>query len=335
MIKLKTKKYPIFISDNKLNSLNSLIKNVYNNKEIFIITDQNVYDLYNEEISSVFKNYKLIFYVLKPGETSKSFTEYKKTINFLIEKGIKKDHLIIGLGGGVVGDLAGFVAGTLLRGIDFIQIPTTLLAMVDSSIGSKTGIDLELGKNLVGVFKDPLLIFIDTHFLNTLTEIEYSNGLAEAIKMALIRDKTLFYKIKNNPILSIDDIVKTIKIKLKIVNKDPYEKGIRRLLNFGHTYGHAIEKAHNYEMKHGVAISYGMLISLSEGINKGITNPLIYDEIKEVLLKYNLVKEPLLKKEDYQKYIKLDKKHLSDGLKFVYITDIGNGIIKNEVINHD
>lgn len=335
MIKLKTKNYNILIRENLIDNFDSLIKAIYKKDEIFIITDQNVFELYEKKITKSLNSFKANFHVIKPGELSKTFYVYEETIKSLINKGIKKDHLIIGLGGGVVGDLAGFIAGTIYRGIDFIQIPTSLLAMVDSSIGSKTGIDLEYGKNLVGVYKDPKVILIDPLFLNTLSIEEYNNGLAEVIKMALIRDNVLFYNIKNKDKLSVDDIVRAINIKRKIIKKDPYEKKLRMLLNFGHTFGHAIELESNFKIKHGTAISYGMLISIQEGIKRGITKKYIYDDVKDLLLKHNLVKEPLILKDKYLKYLKHDKKNLSSGLNFIFINDIGKSVIKSEVTFND
>ena len=236
MIKLKTKNYNILIKDNLISDFDNQIKKVYKNKNIFIITDQNVYDLYYKSIKKSLISFNVYFHVIKPGETSKSFEEYQNTISSLIKQGIKKDHLIIGLGGGVIGDLAGFVSGTIFRGVKFIQIPTSLLAMVDSSIGSKTGIDLSVGKNLVGVFKDPIAVLIDPLFLNTLPIDEYKNGFAEVIKMALIKDKQLFHDVKDKEKLDVSDIVKAINIKRVIIKKDPYEKYERMLLNFGHTF---------------------------------------------------------------------------------------------------
>lgn len=331
MIKLKTKNYNILIKDNLISDFDNQIKKVYKNKDIFIITDQNVYDLYYKNIKKILISFNVYFHVIKPGETSKSFEEYQNTISSLIKQGIKKDHLIIGLGGGVIGDLAGFVSGTIYRGVKFIQIPTSLLAMVDSSIGSKTGIDLSVGKNLVGVFKDPIAVLIDPLFLNTLPIDEYKNGFAEVIKMALIKDKQLFYNVKDKEKLDVSDIVKAINIKRVIIKKDPYEKYERMLLNFGHTFGHAIEQESNYAIKHGVAISYGMLISIEEGIKRGLTKDYIFDEVKEVLLKHNLVKEPLITKNKYLKIIKTDKKNLSSGLNFIYLLDVGKATIKSGV----
>ncbi|HHY97029.1 MAG TPA: 3-dehydroquinate synthase, partial [Acholeplasma sp.] len=222
------------------------------------------------------------------------------------------------------------------RGGSFIQIPTSLLAMVDSSIGSKTGIDLDEGKNLVGAFYDPKAVFIDPIFLETLPEEEYKNGLAEVLKAGLIDDVSLFEYLKEYEKLTIDEIIKAIQVKQRIVTKDPFEKHERMYLNFGHTFGHAIEKHFQYAIKHGVAVSYGMLFSLEEGIKRGITkDKTLYDETKTILLRLGLINEPILDKKQFIKYLQFDKKHLADGLRFVFLEDKGNPIIQKGVVFND
>jgi 3-dehydroquinate synthase len=268
------------------------------------------------------------FVSIKPGEKSKSYEVYLNTIEKLIAKGIKRNHLLIALGGGVIGDLTGFIAATLYRGISFIQIPTTLLAQVDSSIGGKVGIDLKEGKNLIGSFYTPKFVLIDPNFLETLNPREYHQGIAEMIKAGLIKNKALFDYFKTNDRVTEKEILMALDVKKEIVLKDPFEKHERMLLNFGHTYGHAIERKFNYETyKHGEAISYGMLLAIEEGIRQDLTPTYVYDEVKEVLLNIGLVKEPFFKKETLDSYILTDKKHTSKAFHFICLKDVGQSVI--------
>lgn len=327
-MRISMQDYDIMIGKQSINNLENSIKAIYDATDIFIVTDDHVFDLYHEKMTSILKSYHLHFVSIKPGEKSKSYKVYLDTIEKLIEKGIKRNHLLIALGGGVVGDLTGFIAATLYRGIPFIQIPTTLLAQVDSSIGGKVGIDLKEGKNLIGSFYTPKFVIIDPDFLETLNDREYRQGIAEMIKAGLIRDKNLFDYFKENIRVSEKEILMALQVKREIVLKDPFEKNERMLLNFGHTYGHAIEKKFKYETyKHGEAISYGMLIALEEGINQKITPAYLYDEVKEVLIKQQLVQEPFFKKEDLELYILTDKKNTSKDFHFICLKDIGNSVI--------
>ncbi|WP_026399670.1 3-dehydroquinate synthase [Acholeplasma equifetale] len=335
-MKLVLKNYNILIQNHLLNQLNLEIKKLYQHQDIFIITDENLYKIYHDTLKKELYDFHIHFVVIKPGEHSKSLKTYQEVVSKLIDLGMRRNHLMIAFGGGVVGDLAGFVAATLYRGVSFIQIPTSLLAMVDSSIGSKTGIDLDEGKNLVGAFYDPKVVFIDPIFLETLPEEEYKNGLAEVLKAGLIDDVSLFEYLKKYEKLTIDEIIKAIQVKQRIVTKDPFEKHERMYLNFGHTFGHAIEKHFQYAIKHGVAVSYGMLFSLEEGIKRGITkDKTLYDETKTILLRLGLINEPILDKKQFIKYLQFDKKHLADGLRFVFLEDKGNPIIQKGVVFND
>jgi 3-dehydroquinate synthase len=316
--------YDIMIESNGLKNLRQYIKNIYEGTEIFVITDQIVFNLYHEMLIESLLDYKLSFVLVPNSEKAKSLKVYQETVETLIEKGIKRSHLMISFGGGVVGDLTGFIASTLFRGISYVQIPTTLLAQVDSSIGGKVGIDLKEGKNLLGSFYNPKLVLIDPMFLNTLPKLEYANGLAEMIKAGLIGDKKLYHYLLEHETVTENEIKDAILVKRNLVLLDPYDKKERMLLNFGHTFGHAIEKKHNYETyKHGQAISYGMLIALNIGINLGETKKELYDEVKELLIKRELVKEPLLDLNDYKDLIVFDKKNLNDGLHFILVTKVG------------
>lgn len=320
-MKFKIEDYEIVIKENLFLEFNQEIAKHYQGNKIFIVTDLNLFKIYEKDLINNLSKYELEFVVVESGEQSKSLTTYERVCKNLIHKGIRRNHLILAFGGGVIGDLTGFIAGTLLRGIPFIQVPTSLLAMVDSSIGGKTGIDLKEGKNLIGSFNNPKSVLIDPLFLNTLSEDEYRNGLAEVLKAGIIKDYSIVEYLKYNDKLSTNEIIKAIEVKRSIVTIDPFEKNERMYLNFGHTFGHAIELHYDYAIKHGVAISYGMLISLKEGIKRGITKDNIFEEIKSILLRLKLVKEPLLLKDDFIHLISTDKKNLSDGLRFVFIKD--------------
>jgi 3-dehydroquinate synthase len=329
MIKIDMSDYNIIIDEGLFSNLNQHIPHFYHSKKLFVITDDNVFTIYNQHIQSAFKDFTYEIISTKPGEESKSLNNYETIIKKCLDVGIKRDDLIIALGGGVVGDLAGFIASTLYRGIDFIQIPTTLLAMVDSSIGGKTGINLDIGKNLIGSFYQPKAVLIDPHFLDTLEPLEYQNGVAEMIKAGLIGDPELFESLRSHNNVSLIDIERSILVKKDLVTKDPFDHKERMYLNFGHTFGHAIEAKENYKIKHGVAISYGMLIALNVGIEKDITPKDLYVTLFDMLKTRRLIEEAVIEKEDVLPYIKFDKKHDSEGLKFVLIKMIGTPLVIN------
>jgi 3-dehydroquinate synthase len=321
--------YSIYIEDKGLENLSKYIEEVYDYKDVFVVTDQTVYKLYHQRLIDALPDFRISFVIIEDGEKSKSIEVYQKTIEKLIEQGMKRNHLLISLGGGVVGDLAGFVAATLYRGVSYIQIPTTLLAQVDSSIGGKVAIDLKEGKNLIGAFYNPKFVLIDINFLKTLEKREYANGLAEMIKAGLIGDKKLYNYILENETVGIEEITRAIHVKREVVLADPFDHKERMYLNFGHTFGHAIEKKHRYDLyKHGEAISYGMLIALEIGVHLNETKPELYEEVKNLLIKRGLVKEPLLQLNDYKDEIKTDKKNLADGFHFILVTRVGEVKIK-------
>ncbi len=264
-----TTKYNIHIYDKKLPK-NAIDNHIGKNNKILIITDSGVPKKFLDELKKNIKNNNLYFLILQNGERSKSFITYQKIINKLIQYKFDRSDLLIAFGGGVVGDITGFVASSYLRGIKYIQIPTTLLAQVDSSVGGKTAINVKEGKNLIGAFYNPHLVLISTYFLSTLSEREFKSGLGEVVKYALIGNKKLKKIIEKNPIEIIQRkssilkviIEESIKTKSKIVTQDERESGIRAILNFGHTFGHAIEAKNNYKkITHGAAITLGMVIA--------------------------------------------------------------------------
>lgn len=323
---LRDLNYDIHITNN---NHQLLIEKLHMYARIFIVTDAHVYTLHQDFFNDVFDIEKTVIHVIKPGETSKTLEVYQMICDNFLDHHIKRDDVIVAVGGGVVGDLTGYVAASLLRGVDFIQVPTTLLAMVDSSVGSKVGINTRQGKNLIGHFYDPTLVHIDVTFLNTLTKRERHNGYAEIIKASLIGDPNLFDQLKN-PKHSIEEVImRALQVKIDIVKRDPFESHERMFLNFGHTLGHAIEKEMNYEtIKHGEAISHGMMYAIKKGIEYQITEDTLEREVENLLHQYELLNTQIGEIDIYEKQMQLDKKQRKDGLQFVLIQSIGNPIIK-------
>ena len=273
--------------------------------------------------------------VLAPGEKTKSFSTLPSIYNELLDFKLTRKELIITLGGGVIGDLGGFVASTFLRGVSFIQIPTSLLAQVDSSVGGKVAVDLEKGKNLVGSFYQPKAVFIDPDVLNTLPEKFYKDGMAEVIKYGCIKDRDFFYMLKSlksreEVMNNIEDILyKCCYIKKSVVERDEKDLGERMLLNFGHTLGHAIEKYYNFTgYSHGEAVAIGMYNISLKSEDEGITEKGVAEEIKEILINYDLPYKVDIK--DNNKIIdtiSLDKKNIGNVLKVILLKSIGESII--------
>lgn len=318
---LKENSYNIVIENNVLNKINEEIKEVYNKKKIYIITDDNVEKIYLNKVKAGLKDYEVKSITIIPGESSKCLEVYEDVSKKLIELGIKRGELLIALGGGVVGDLTGFIAGTIYRGTPYIQIPTSLLAQMDSSIGGKTGIDFNGRKNFLGVFKQPLKVIIDPCVLQTLPKEEFNNGMGELIKHGCIGDLSLLEMLKENVNITEEIIYKSLQVKKNVVQKDPYDLKERMYLNFGHTFGHIIELEDN--LRHGEAVANGMLMAIKMGIDLGITDKNCYNELKDILLKYNLP----IKEYNYKKYLYetiYDKKNIAGEVTFILISSFGN-----------
>ena len=324
-INLKNTSYKIIIENGLLNHLSDYIKDVYNNKKIFILTDDIVKDLYLDKvINSLSNDYDVDYVAIPNGEASKNISTYAYVCEELINKGIKRNHLLLALGGGVIGDLCGFVAATLYRGIPYIGIPTTLLSQMDSSIGGKTGIDFAGRKNILGAFKQPSMVLIDPETLNTLDEREFNNGMGELIKHGAIGNKKLLDLLYSNPKIDENIIYESLIVKKSVVEIDEFDLKERMTLNFGHTFGHAIELKYGY--KHGEAVSIGMLMAIKMGIDLNITNKECYSVIYDILNKYNL---PTVEY-DYKEYLNeilYDKKNIAGVINFIFITNPGKCII--------
>lgn len=322
------KTYPIFIDFDPIESISDKISEYSHANKFLIIISEKVNKLYGKKLN--IKN--SIKFVLKDGEQQKNFKNYKKIIDFALKNKLERSSAVIAVGGGVVGDIAGFVAATYLRGIDFIQIPTTLLACVDSSVGGKVAINTDFGKNLVGAFYQPKAVFCNLNFLKTLDDRQFKTGLAEVVKYAFICKSCLecsdffsFLKDKSKNILNREDeilieIIETsLKIKSTVVSKDEKEQDLRKILNFGHTYGHAIEKITNYKnYTHGEAVAIGMIFALNLAYKKSFITEEYRNEGIELINKYDLIKEnPKFSTKKIIKIMKSDKKVKDGKLQFV------------------
>lgn len=316
------KSYNIDITDNFNNfNINSIIPE---RSKIVVITDNNVDFYYGDLMVNKIKSFGFDVnkYVVKPGEESKSIETLYSLCKYLNEWKITRNDYLIAFGGGVVGDLTGLCASIYLRGINFIQVPTTLLAMVDSSVGGKTAINMECGKNLIGTFYQPKYVFCCTDFLKTLDNNIYRDGCAEIIKYSIIYDKDLYNEIKNNDFNEVDVIYKCIDIKSKIVKLDEYDtKNIRALLNFGHTFGHAFETLSNFNISHGSGVAIGMLIASKVSKYLGIGD--IVDEVENILNKYKFDLSINYSIDKICDVMMLDKKRDNDVISFILPQEIG------------
>ncbi|MDG1153606.1 MAG: 3-dehydroquinate synthase [Alphaproteobacteria bacterium] len=337
-VELGKNSYPVFIGKNLLSNIGEKIKSFTDLNYAIIITDKNVEEIHLPIVKKSLEDNGINprLHIIDGGENSKSLETYSKLIEDILEQGIERKTTLIALGGGVVGDLGGFVASSLLRGIKFIQIPTTLLSQVDSSIGGKTGINSDYGKNLIGAFYQPSMVISDIDVLKTLPSRELSAGLAEVIKYGLIKDRK-FFDYLNTVIDDIQDddfieIIKTsCKIKADLVSKDEKEKGVRALLNLGHTFGHAIEKYCNYDgtILHGEAISIGMVLAYRVGVIKKTAND---QDLEQVIQIFKLAKLPTklsdlginFDKNKLLEYMYKDKKVENGKLKLVLPNNIGD-----------
>ena len=334
-------RYDIHISKNISKSI--LNKHLGNKNKVLIISDNGVPKKHIKELKNKINNKNITIFTLNKGEKSKSFSSYKKILNKLLELKFDRSDIIIAIGGGVVGDIAGFSAATYLRGIRYIQIPTTLLAQVDSSVGGKTAINVIQGKNLVGAFYNPSLVLISTSFLGTLSKEEYKSGLGEVVKYALIGNKKLKNIIEKNSqdIINRDESVlkiiieESIKTKSKIVTEDEKESGIRAILNFGHTFGHAIEAHNNYKnITHGAAITLGMVVASKLSFFEGHINNYQLDNIVNLIDSLGLNTDHSKYKYSQLKQYFLSDKKIKDGkLNLILIDKNFNAFITSKYNN--
>ena len=333
-VNIPGREYNIHIGSGLLEKTGEIVSEIFNGKRIAIITDENVGTLYAEKVTKALAGYNVSLITVDAGEKSKSFETLQYVYTRLLEEGITRTDLIVALGGGVVGDLTGFASATFLRGVDFIQIPTTLLAQVDSSVGGKTAVNLPQGKNLVGSFCQPKAVIADTDTLKTLSDKILSDGMAEVIKYGAICDAALFEllsNIKNNEELfaKIEEIVYTCcRIKSEIVEEDEFDTGRRMILNFGHTFGHAIEKKFNFSsVTHGMGVAAGMVMAALWGEEHNVTPKGTAEKIEAVLKNYNLPTAYDLTKEELLASAGVDKKSDGGMINLILLNRIGDAVI--------
>jgi 3-dehydroquinate synthase len=324
VVKTPNKTYDIKIEE---------LKDIYIDSKVAIITNPKVSGLWISYVASKIQAKELLIITLPDGEEYKNMDSINYGLERLFDAKFDRNSTLIALGGGVIGDMTGFMASIFLRGVKFIQIPTTLLSMVDSSVGGKTGINNKYGKNLIGAFYQPEVVYIDTKFLTTLDKREISAGMAEVIKMAVMFDREFFYDLYKKE-LSFEEIIKkSVEIKADVVTQDEKEKGIRSVLNYGHTFGHVIENLTNYSTYlHGEAVGIGIIMANELAIKLGYLTPQEAKEIKECLEKYDIPTTFNIKDENqFYEHFFADKKTLNNSIKFIIPDGIGNYKIVKDI----
>ena len=331
-ISLGKRSYQILNQAGALRQCGSLAAEVLHGKNVCVVTDTQVAPLYAEPVLESFRAAGLEPFLLTipAGEESKNPTMLAWLWEQMAQHGMTRADGVAALGGGVVGDLAGFAAATFLRGVDYVQIPTTLLSQVDSSVGGKVAVDLQAGKNLAGNFHQPRLVVMDPDTLNTLPDRVFYDGMAEVIKYGCIWDAALFKTLgdcdgRRGVMEQIEAITTTCcDIKRQVVEQDELDLGLRMLLNFGHTFGHVYEKAYHYQTyTHGEAVAAGMVAAATLGEKLGYTAPGTAQSIREMVARYRLPEKIEAPREEFEATMRLDKKSFGDQIRFVFLERIG------------
>jgi 3-dehydroquinate synthase len=331
-ITVKTSKlYEITIGEGLLDNAGDILRKTAKGQAAAIITDDIVEPLYAQRLTDSLINsgFRVTRYVIPNGEASKNAENFLSILNFLAEEKFTRTDMVAALGGGVVGDLAGFAAACYMRGLHFAQLPTTLLAAVDSSVGGKTAIDLKAGKNLAGAFYQPDAVICDISLLSTLTPQIFQDGCAEVIKTAAIADKLLFESLETPVNTQLENVIaRCVEIKRDVVTEDEFETGVRKLLNFGHTVGHAIELLSNYEVTHGSAVAAGMAIISRSAAAMGICDAGCAKDILRMLNFYKLPDNTTYKAADLARACLADKKREGDQLTMVFPAETGKCVLR-------
>ena len=338
--------YDIVFAESFAELTEELSKLNISEKKVCVVTDSHVKGLYGDEVMSLLagKCKKNVIYSSPAGEENKTLDTVREAYRFLIEEKFDRKDLLIALGGGVVGDVTGFIAATYLRGVDFVQIPTTLLAQADSSIGGKTGVDFDGFKNMVGAFYMPKLVYMNIATLKTLDDRQFYNGFAEVMKHGLIKDGAFYewlldkmYEICDRDTDTLLNMVqKSCMVKKLVVEKDPTEKGDRALLNFGHTIGHAIEKAKNFTLSHGECVALGSVAAAFISWKHEWLSMEEYYEIRDMFVPFNLpISVEGIDPEEILALTKSDKKVEGSKIKFILLKKVGKAVIDLNVTDDD
>lgn len=327
-----SKDYHVIIGSGLLPALGNYAASLGKTKKAAIISDSNVWPVYGAaaECNLQRSGFETCCYVFPAGEASKNGNNYLSILNFLSENRLTRTDLLIALGGGVVGDITGFAAATYLRGISYVQVPTTLLAMVDSSIGGKTAIDLPAGKNLAGAIYQPNLVLCDIDALNTLPDNVFRDGCAEIIKYGILYDRSLFEHLYTQGLAFDRESVvsRCVELKRNVVAEDEFDLGTRQKLNLGHTIGHGVEVQSNFSISHGQAVAIGMAIVSKAGFALGYCDRDTYERILAVLDKFSLPKHTACSADELYRIALSDKKRAGETVNLIIPQSIGNCIIQ-------
>lgn len=341
-VQLGERSYSIVIS----NHFNQLAPSLAAKKQVVILSNPTVAPLYLHVVQQLFSAGTVQHFLLPDGEAYKTLSSFEQVLSFLLQQQMSRDVLLVALGGGVLGDLTGFVAACYQRGVDFVQIPTTLLSQVDSSVGGKTAVNHPLGKNMIGAFKQPVQVVINTAVLATLPAREFAAGMAEVIKYALIGDAKFFHWLEQQQQqiqqLDSDVLAQMIRhccqMKADIVSRDETEQGERALLNLGHTFGHAIEAWLGYgNWLHGEAVAAGMVMAAQVSVKRGWLTAAQLQQICALLQAFNLpiAPPPEMRIADFMPYMKTDKKVRNGHMRFVLPTDFGVTALVDDVTEQE
>lgn len=340
-INLGINSYDIYFTDS-FSALPQRLHEIGAPKKLLIVTDTNVEPLYSGEVNNLLKasGYDSSVYAFPAGEENKSMDSILGICRACMEHGLDRKSMILALGGGVVGDMAGFAAAIYMRGIDFVQLPTTLLSQSDSSVGGKTGIDFMESKNILGAFHQPRLVYINVNTLKTLPPVQFVSGMGEVIKHGIIRDAEFYTFVKDNaPLIKSLDSATLIKmakrncaIKADVVEQDEKENGLRAILNFGHTIGHAVESAFNFTMTHGECVGLGMIAASRIAVRRGLIDEATLNDIAATLKVYDFkTRAAVPDPETVYAFMQKDKKKAMGRLKFVLPTAISEVIQTRDV----
>lgn len=339
IISVKTSKnYDVIVEEGSIKKIGNFVSERIKPCKVALISDSTVFPIYGDVVSKnlIDSGFSVCPFTFAAGEENKNLNTVTQMIEFCAQNQLTRSDLIVALGGGVTGDMAGFAAACYLRGIRFVQVPTTLLAMVDSSVGGKTGCNLQNGKNLVGAFYQPELVVCDADVLQTLSPEHISCGLAEAIKTGILGSANLFELFKGGVQKSnLSSIMEQcIRIKAEIVSKDEKEGGLRKVLNFGHTMAHGIEKLSDYKIPHGFSVSMGMVIATQASVKNGICSESVLMELIDVLNANNLPVKTDFSLQDLCCVAEVDKKRSAENITLVLPEKIGKCVLKDIKIDN-